>query len=137
MRWPVETKYGEMKLKLEAENFSGRTEIAIRQDFYITAMLSNVIAVAAREAQPAVDLARKGKNNRHRYKINVNHAIGTFKDRFILALLEPRDEERATKMDEIIRLLCEHVIPERKGRAVPRNSSPRKARFHHNMKSNC
>jgi hypothetical protein len=100
-------------------------------------MLSNVIAVAAREAQPAVDLAREGKNNKHRYKINVNHAIGTFKDHFILALLEPRDEERATKTDKIIRLLCEHVIPERKGRAVPRNPSPRKARFHHNMKSNC
>jgi hypothetical protein len=35
MRWPVETKYGEVKLKLEVENFSGRTEITIRQDFYI------------------------------------------------------------------------------------------------------
>lgn len=137
MRWPVETKYGEIKLKLEVENFSGRTEIAIRQDFYITMMLSNVIAVARREAQPIVDRAREGKGNKYRYKVNVNHSIGTFKDRFLLVLLEPNDEMRAMKMEEIIRLLCKHMIPERKGRSISRNPFPRKARFHHNMKSNC
>jgi hypothetical protein len=137
MRWPVETKYGEVKLKLEVENFSGRTAIAIRQDFYITMMLSNVIAVARSEAQPIVDRAREGKGNKHRYKVNVNHSIGTFKDRFLLALLEDNDEKRCAKMEEIIRRLCEHVIPERKGRSISRNPSPRKAKFHHNMKSNC
>jgi hypothetical protein len=137
MRWPVETKYGEVKLKLEVENFSGRTKIAIRQDFYITMMLSNIIAVARCEAQPVVDRAREGKHNKYRYKVNVNHSIGTFKDRFLLVLLEPNDEKRGVKMEEIIRLICEHVIPERKGRSVLRNPSPRKARFHHNMKSNC
>ena len=137
MRWPIETKYGEMKLKLEVENFSGRTEVAIRQDFFISAMLSNIIAVAKLEAQPSVDAARAEKQNKYRYKVNVTHAIGTFKDQFILALLEANPEKRATKTDELIKLLCKHVVPERKGRSTPRNSSPRKARFHHNMKSNC
>lgn len=137
MRWPVETKYGEIKLKMEVENFSGRTEIAIRQDFFMTVMLSNVIAVGTREAQPAVDKAREGKENKYRYKVNVNHAIGTFKDRFILALLESDPEKRAAQIREILKLLCKHAVPERKGRSSPRNPSPRKARFHHNMKSNC
>jgi hypothetical protein len=137
MRWPVETKYGEVKVKLEIENFSGRTEVAIRQDFFITVMLSNVIAVAAREAQPTVDMAREGKKNKHRYKVNVNHAIGTFKDRFIMALVESDIEKRAAQIEEILKFLCKHAIPERKGRSSPRNPSPRSARFHHNMKSNC
>jgi hypothetical protein len=137
MRWPVETKYGEMKLKLEIENFSGRTVVAVKQDFFITAMLSNTIAVAAKEAQPAVDKAREGKRNKHKYKVNVNHAIGVFKDRFIMVLLESDPEKRAAQIEEILRLLCKHVVPERKGRSSPRNPSPRKSRFHHNMKSNC
>ena len=42
-RWPVETKYGELKHKLEIENFSGRTKEAIYQDFYITAYLSGFL----------------------------------------------------------------------------------------------
>jgi hypothetical protein len=137
LRWQIETKYGEVKLKIEIENFSGRTEIAIRQDFYITVMLSNVISIASREAQPVVDLARAGKKNKYRYKVNVNQAVGTLKDRFIQALLEADTQARGEKTEEIIRLLCEHVVPERKGRSVFRNPSPRKARFHHNMKSNC
>jgi hypothetical protein len=137
LRWQIETKYGEVKLKIEVENFSGRSEIAIRQDFYITVMLSNVISIAAREAQPVIDLARTGKENKYRYKVNVNHAVGTLKDRFIQALLEPDSKAREEKTDEIIKLLCEHVVPERKGRSVFRNPSPRKARFRHNMKSNC
>jgi hypothetical protein len=136
-RWPVETKYGEVKLKLEVENFSGRTKNAILQDFYITVMLSNIIAVAASEAQPVVDHAREGKGNKHRYKVNVNHAIGTFKDHFIKALLEANDEKRVEKTNKIIQLLCEHVVPERKGRSSPRNPCPRQSRFHYNMKSNC
>jgi hypothetical protein len=136
MRWPVETKYGEVKLKLEIENFSGRTEIAVRQEFFITAMLSNIIAIARLESQSSADEARKEKKNKHKYKVNINHAIGMFKDRFILALLEPNPEERASQIEEIIKLLCKHVVPERKGRSIPRNPCPRKARFHYNMKSN-
>ena len=45
-RWPVETKFDEIKNKLEIENFSGRTLNAIMQDFYITMYMSNVVAVA-------------------------------------------------------------------------------------------
>jgi len=137
LRWSVETQYGKMKLKLEVENFSGRTETAIRQDFYITALLSNIVAIGIQEAQPAVDLAREGKQNKHRYRVNVSHAIGAFKDCFILALLEPLPEKRAMKTNEIIQLLCKHATPDRKGRSIPRNTSPRKSKFHHNMKSNC
>jgi hypothetical protein len=69
--------------------------------------------------------------------VNVNHAVGTFKDRFILALLEPDPEKRAAQTEKIIKLLCKHAVPERKDRSSPRNPSPRKARFHYNMKSNC
>jgi hypothetical protein len=121
MRWPVETKYGELKLKLEVENFSGRTEVAIRQDFFISAMLSNVIGVAANEAQPAIDIAREEKKNKHRYKVNVNHAVGTFKDRFILVLLEPDPEKRAAQTEKIIKLLCKPRI-RRKKNSTPQES---------------
>jgi hypothetical protein len=33
-RWPIETKYDEIKQKLEVENFSGRLVDTIRKDFY-------------------------------------------------------------------------------------------------------
>lgn len=136
-RWPIETKYDEIKNKLEVENFSGRTVEAIKQDFFITMHMSNVAAVACREAQAQVDEAQKLKDNKYDYHVNVNHAIGTLKDRFILALLEPNATVRSYKVKRILRILIEHVVPTRPDRSRFRNPVPRKAKFRHNRKSNC
>ena len=136
-RWPIETKYDEIKNKLEIENFSGRTVNAIMQDFYITMYMSNVVAVACWEAQLDVDEERELKNNKYSYHVNVSHAIGTLKDRFIMALLESNPRLRRAKIRRILFLLGKHPAPTRPDRSVPRNPSPRKAKFRHNRKSNC
>ena len=136
-RWPIETKYDEIKNRLEVENFSGRTVDAIKQDFFITMYLANVAAVACWEAQESVDEARALGANKYYYHVNVNHTIGTLKDRFIKALLETNRWARRYKVNRILWLLCHHVVPSRPGRSVPRNPIPRKAKFRHNRKSNC
>jgi hypothetical protein len=137
MRWGVETEYGALKLKFEAENFSGRTETAIRQDFYITLTIANIAAVAANEAQPVIDRAREGKGNKHEYKANMNQIVGTFKDRLVRALLERNATLRAARTMHILQLVGRNARPERKNRSVPRNPNPRKSRFRFNRKSNC
>jgi hypothetical protein len=136
-RWPVETKFGELKIKLEIENFSGRTENAILQDYYITACLSNLISIAANEAQPIIDGLQSERDNKYDYKVNRNHAAGVFKDRFIQMLIEPNTRKSKRMYDRIIRLLISHATPIRPDRSVPRNPCPRSARFHFNQKSNC
>ena len=136
-RWPVETKYGELKHKLEIENFSGRTKDTVYQDYYITAYLSNMIAVAANEAQPIIDEIRADKDNIYDYKVNKSHAVGVFKDRFIQALIEPNPFKRDRAVRRILLLLAYHPTPKRPDRSVPRNPCPRVAHFHFNQKSNC
>jgi hypothetical protein len=137
MRWPIETKYDEIKNKLEVENFSGRTVDAVMQDFFITMLMSNTVAAACWEAQADVDGERELKGNKYSYHVNVNLAIGAFKDRFVLAMLEPNPRKRTKKVRRILYLLTQHVVPTRPGRSLPRNPSPRKAKFRHNRKSNC
>jgi hypothetical protein len=137
MRWSIEVKYGDMKHKLEVENFSGRTETAIRQDYYITAFLSNMISIAAAEAQPVIDAAREDKDNKYDYNVNVNYAVGVFKDHFIMALAEPKKAKRIAAINYMLFMLSKHVTPVKSGRSVPRNPNPRESNFHHNQKSNC
>lgn len=136
-RWSVETKYGELKHKLEVENFSGRTKETVYQDFYITAYLSNMIAVAANETQPVLDSAAENSESAYEYRVNKNHAVGVFKDRFIMALLIENNRKRADAAHRILRLLSYHATPVRSARDTPRNPCPRKALFHFNRKSNC
>ena len=136
-RWSVETKYGELKHKLEIENFSGRTKDTVYQDYYVTAYLSNMIAIAANETQPVIDKIRADRENIYDYKVNKSHAVGVFKDRFIRALIEPNPFKRDRTVRRILLLLAFHPTPKRSDRSVPRNPCPRNASFHFNQKSNC
>jgi hypothetical protein len=136
MRWPVETKYNEIKNRLEIENFSGRLVDNIRQDFFGTMLLTNLAADFFVEAQEGVEKDQKGKGNKYQYKVNMNHEIGVLKDRLILCLLEDDAQIRQEKFQEIVDLLKKRLIPIRPNRSLPRKT-PRKAKFHHNYKSNC
>ena len=134
-RWPIETKYDNVKNKLEIENFSGRLVDNIRQDFYATMILTNLATDFINEAQEEVEENQKGKENKYEYKINVNHTIGVLKDRLIQTLCERDSKRRKEMFEEIIYLLQKRIIPIRPKRSFPRTR--RKAKFHHNKKSNC
>jgi hypothetical protein len=136
-RWPVETKYDVVKKKLEIENFSGKLVDNIRQDFYATMVLANLAADYFQEAQAQVEAEQERKENKYHYQVNVNHEIGVLKDRLVKTLLENDDRKRGAMFDEIINLLKKRLIPIRPNRSVPRIAYPRKAKFHHNHKSNC
>jgi hypothetical protein len=110
---------------------------AIKQDFFISMYMSNMMSVACWEAQEEADGERAMKDNKYNYHVNVNDAVGSFKERFILALLEDSPRKRRKKVRRILFLMVKSVTPTRPDRSIPRNSSPRKAKFRHNRKSNC
>jgi hypothetical protein len=135
-RWPIETKYEEVKKKLEVENFSGILVDNIRQDFYAAMTLTNIAAGLYEEAQGEVEEEQRGKGNKWKYQVNVNHEVGVLKDRLILILLEDDGKKRESMFDEVVKLLKKRLIPVRPNRSIPRRPS-RKVKFHHNHKSNC
>lgn len=137
MRWSIETKFDEIKNKLQVENFSGWTNKVIIQDFYVTMFLANAKSVAQWEAQATVDKEREGKDNKYDYHVNANNAVGVLKDRFVRAMLENNPRKRSKEVQRILLLLTKKPAPTRPERSVLRNKSPRNAKFRHNRKSNC
>jgi hypothetical protein len=135
-RWPVETEYDELKNKMAVENFSGRTETAVRQDFYAAMYLTNLANAFWWEAQEAVDEKQKGKNNKYEYRVNVNHEIGVLKDRLVTAVLEEDDNKRRRIFDEINQLLISRIVPVRPNRKIKRKP-PRNQKYYMNHKLNC
>ncbi|MDR2742385.1 MAG: transposase, partial [Treponema sp.] len=49
-RWGIETKYQQVKQRLEMENFSGRLVDNVKQDFYAMMTVSNILASFVRAA---------------------------------------------------------------------------------------
>ena len=122
LRWGVEEKYDVVKNKLELPNFTGRSANILYQDFWISMLLANVAAIAKAEADGKVQEKREGKENKYQYQTNVNNAIAS------LAL-------RAARVDAIIQEIAKSVVPIRPDRNVSRKKA-RKAKYHHNKKSN-
>lgn len=135
-RWPVETKYDILKNKLELCNFTGCSPNAIRQDFWASIHLANIVAVAKAEADQEIQASRANSENKYTYQANTTQLIGTLKDRFIFACLLQESKRRRRAIQDIILEISRAVSPVRPNRSFWRNPWPRKAKFCFNRKSN-
>ena len=137
MRWGVEKEYDVLKNTLEIENFSGRTETAIRQDFHIHIIASNMLAASFWEAQEIVDEERNSNPAlKYDYKVNTAQAAAVMRDYLILAIIASSARKRKQIFKKMHRIMADTVIPIRPDRIVLRNNNNRKAKFHHNRKPN-
>ncbi|MBP7331203.1 MAG: IS4 family transposase [Firmicutes bacterium] len=122
-RWGIEVKYDEIKNKLQIENFTGDTVIAVEQDFYASIYLSNMAALAKNEANERVALRNQGKNLKYDYRVNVNILIGKLKDSMVLMLLEDNPDKRTEMFQRVMDEISKNVVPTRPGRAFNRRKS--------------
>ena len=56
-RWGIETKYNDVKNKLEIENFTGYSPDAILQDFYATMFLADLAGVLEYDLREEIEAA--------------------------------------------------------------------------------
>lgn len=133
-RWGIEVKYDELKNRLQIENFTGDTPIAVEQDFYASIYLSNMAAIAKAEANLEISKKNEGKNLKYEYKVNTNILIGKLKDSLVLALLENNKIKRSKMIKKIMKEISQNVIPIRPGRSNKRKSTNRDYRYPLNQK---
>lgn len=119
-RWGIEVKFDELKNRLQIENFTGDTQIAIEQDFYASIYLSNMVAIAKAEANEKIAHKNKDKNLKYEYKVNSNILIGKLRNNLVLVLLEQNLRKRAKMLNKIRKEIARSVIPIRPGRSNPR-----------------
>jgi len=117
------------KNKLELENFSGKTRVAVLQDFYAAVLISNIAACAVSAADEEIEQADSAKNLKYKRKTNRNYALSHIIRVFLSAVLEPNDRRRDKLFDQVYDF-CERaplsVIPKRN----PDRKIPRNKRFH-------
>ena len=77
-RWPVETKYKELKSRLSMEEFSGATTVSVFQKFFINMLLSNLASLIKNQADEEL-LVSSRSSNKYRYQANRAFVIGRIK----------------------------------------------------------
>ena len=133
-RWGIEIKFDELKNRLEIENFTGTTKIAIEQDFYASIYLSNMIELAKQESDEIIKENNKEKDLKHEYKINLNMFVGSLKDKLILMMLEKNNRKRNKMYKHIMEQASRNAIPIRLGRHNPRKNHYSRGKYNANHK---
>ncbi|TCL53423.1 DDE family transposase [Hydrogenispora ethanolica] len=133
-RWGIETKYNELKHRLEIENFTGETPITVEQDFYASMYLSNMAALAKMDSDEQIQERNHDKNLKYEYQTNMNILIGKLKDRLILMILEPSSRRRKKVLDQLMREIARNAVPIRPGRTHPRIKKTNRDRYPMNQK---
>lgn len=119
-RWGIESKYDDIKNKLELENVSGATPDAVLQDFYAALFLSNLAAALQFDLRQDIDMLYNTPEKKYRYQLNVNVTISELKRRVVPLLLSSSPLLNSWALFRIRKLLLKAVVPVRPGRSLPR-----------------
>lgn len=112
-RWGVEEAFKRLKSRLEVENFSGKSVLAVKQDFYAKMMTYNLEALLARAAEPKVK--KETAHCKHDYAVNHAQALSRLKGTWIKMIKLPSQllSSFIAQVVEIIVLCRESIRPDR------------------------
>jgi hypothetical protein len=131
MRWGIETMYDTLKNKLQIENFSGKLQRIIEQDFYSTIYLYNLISDIQHDAETAMTLPQQ----KYGMKANQTMAVGIVKEALIQMATARSGTMRSAIYNRIIAEIQAYMVPIRPNRHFPRNTAPRKTKHSINRKN--
>jgi hypothetical protein len=109
---------------LQLENFSGKSILAIYQDFYANILLGNLTSVFSTSLDSQID--KKTNNSKYKYQLNFTTAFAKVKDTIVLLFTRPNI---IGLLHKLVQMFLSNILPVRPGRRFERNKQKRK-RYH-------
>lgn len=134
LRWGIETKYNDIKNKLEIENFTGYSPDAVLQDFYATLFLANLAGALEYDLHEEIEAAHNKPENKYEYRMNMNRTISELKVNVVEMIVTDSKLKRAKLFHKIQRRLMDAVIPVRPNRNNAREKKHTASKYSHNSK---
>jgi hypothetical protein len=114
LRWEIETYYDVLKNRLNLENFTGLSALAIRQDFFATIFISNYESVLTYD----INQELQEKETIHQQKVNRSVSFNTIKNHCFDLFYSEKDT--AALLSKMEKLLFGNVTLIRNNRSSPR-----------------
>jgi len=127
LRWGVEEHYKRLKQWVEIENFSGKSTLSVKQDFYAKIVASNLTTLVEIHAQEIID--QRTKHLRRNYQINHAQALSKMKHR-IIDLLRHSKGNIKRLITQTAQYISQTVEAVREGRSYPRRLKKAKNDIH-------
>ena len=134
LRRGIESRYNDLKNKLQIENFTGTSPIAVRQDVLAALFLADLSAVLVLDHAGEFKAAHNKTNNMYTYKMNINLTFSILRQRLVVLLLSGSERQRKRIICSISRFLLSASVPIRSGRSFDRSVSHKMSKFPLNCK---
>jgi hypothetical protein len=123
-RWNEEEAYKLLKCRAEVENFSGKTAISVKQDFFAKVFLMTLCAAYAFPIEEKVREEYKADEKRkHDQQINRTHALSVTQDILVGVFIKHQFRQALQAFDDLVSKTREIIRP---GRHCVRNKRAKK-----------
>ena len=120
-RWGAETKYLELKDRIQIDNLSGESANIVLQDIYSALYISNLVSFICYESDETIKDRTMGKENKYEQKTNRTTCISALRNRFIDICLLDNPYKRNIALERLFRDVSRDVIYVNKSKPRPRN----------------
>jgi hypothetical protein len=126
LRWGVEEAYKLYKSRAEIENFSGKTALAVKQDFFAMVFTMSLCAILAFPIEERVRKEYQEAENKPKRekKINRTSALSMLRNISIGLFLKNRVTPALSAFDKIVSKTTEIVRPGRKFKRYKKHKKP-------------
>ena len=135
-RWGEECVFKTLKDRFHLENFTGKTENSVRQDFWATILAATMLMVMEEEVNIEIREERKDKNNKYEYQVNRNIFVGILRNDLIYAFSGNSPRIVHGRMKKVVKKASKFVCPIKPGRTTERAKNKRHSRHHFNDRDN-
>ena len=111
LRWSTEDEFKTYKNKVCVENFSGKSELAVRQDFYAKILIMNLVAVAIKPINTALGQEIKEK---YVHQVNLIESIASLKKAVVSFFVTNKIKNAVQKLITRIAKITEPIRKNRK-----------------------
>lgn len=122
-RWGIEESYKLFKARAEVERFSGKTALAVKQDFFAKVFMMSLSAVLAFPIEEKVKKEYQEANTKHPQKINRTSALSMLMSISVGLFLKKLVKKAIAAFDSIVSQTREII---RTGRKNERKKRPKK-----------
>jgi hypothetical protein len=129
-RWNIEEGYKLFKSRIEVEDFSGKTAIAVKQDFFAKVYMMTMCAILAFPIEEQVKKEHEAEKQKHQSKINRTTALANYRDVMVSIFIKRMYGPALEAFDNIVKKTTEIIRP---GRSLPRKHRTKK-QYHMNYK---
>lgn len=113
-RWNIEEGYKLFKCRLSLEAFTGKTSVAVKQDFFAKIFTMTTAAVLAFPIDEQIKNEQQTTKRKHQHQVNRTNALAMFKEMATKVFIKKIIEPSLKALDKILKATTELVRPKRK-----------------------